>query len=106
MGIRPSPTRVRSTDPWGAYYEEVFSILIIDVNDTPVLVPIGNQTANEGVLLTFTATATDEDTGQPLTFSLSGAPTGASIDPSTGVFTWTPSESDGGQTLYIYSLCE
>ena len=96
--------RVRSTDPWGAYYEEVFSILIIDVNDTPVLVPIGNQTANEGVLLTFTATATDEDTGQPLTFSLSGAPTGASIDPSTGVFTWTPSESDGGQT-FTFTVC-
>ncbi len=30
-----------------------------------------------------------------LTFSLEGAPAGASIDPVTGAFTWTPSEADG-----------
>jgi hypothetical protein len=45
----------------------------------------------EGQLLTFTATATDADAGQTLTFSLINLiPTGAAIDPSTGVFTWTP----------------
>ena len=42
-------------------------------------------------LLTFTATATDADLpANTLTFSLSGEPVGASIDPNTGVFTWTP----------------
>ncbi|MEM3129373.1 MAG: Ig domain-containing protein, partial [Nitrososphaerales archaeon] len=30
-----------------------------------------------------------------LTFSLVGAPAGASINPSTGVFTWTPTEEQG-----------
>ncbi|MCC7018063.1 MAG: putative Ig domain-containing protein, partial [Rhodospirillales bacterium] len=30
-----------------------------------------------------------------LTFSLIGAPLGASIDPDTGVFTWTPTEAQG-----------
>src|SRR5439155_1019004 len=45
---------------------------------------------------TFTATASDHDLpGNALTFSLVGAPTGASIDASTGVFTWTPSEAQG-----------
>src|SRR5262249_9916968 len=45
---------------------------------------------------TFTATATDPDVpAQTLTFSLVGEPSGASIDGSTGVFTWTPTESQG-----------
>lgn len=30
-----------------------------------------------------------------LTYSLAGAPAGASIDPTTGVFTWTPTEAQG-----------
>jgi hypothetical protein len=96
--------RVRSTDPWGAYYEEVFSIRIIDVNDAPVLAPIGNKTAYEGTLLTFTALATDEDEGQTLTFSLIGAPTNANIDSTTGVFAWTPGELDGGQS-FTFTIC-
>ncbi len=58
--------------------------------DSPVLAPIGNQTATVNTLLTFTATATDPDKGQTLTFSLIGAPAGAKINASTGVFKWTP----------------
>ncbi|MBS0661473.1 MAG: putative Ig domain-containing protein [Verrucomicrobia bacterium] len=72
------------------------------VNAAPVLQPLANQTVNEGALLTFTASATDTDAGQTLTYSLdAGAPSGASIDPVTGVFTWTPDESQGGQTYPI-----
>ncbi|HUM49610.1 MAG TPA: Ig-like domain-containing protein [Anaerolineaceae bacterium] len=96
--------RVRSTDPWGAYYEEVFSILIIDVNDAPVLAPIGDQIAAAGTLLTFTVTATDQDSGQTLTYSLTGAPLGASIDPATGVFTWTPTVAQA-PGVYTFDVC-
>jgi PKD domain/Putative Ig domain/FlgD Ig-like domain len=61
-------------------------------NTPPVLAPIGNRTVQQGSPLTITATATDPDAGQILTFSLdSGAPAGAAINPTTGVFTWTPS---------------
>jgi large repetitive protein len=47
---------------------------------------------NEGSLLTFDATATDSDIpANTLTYSLdAGAPAGATINSSTGVFTWTP----------------
>jgi hypothetical protein len=70
-------------------------------NHAPVLASIGNQSGQEGSLLTFTAQAIDAD-GDTLTFALdSGAPAGASIDPSTGVFTWIPSESQGGSTYSI-----
>src|SRR6185369_4853087 len=53
--------------------------------------------------LVVTNTATDPD--QPantLTFSLEpGAPFGASINPTNGVFTWTPTEAQGPSTNLI-----
>ena len=52
-------------------------------------------TIPELVLYTFTATATDPDPGDTLTFSLVGAPSGAAIGSSSGVFTWTPTEAQG-----------
>ncbi|MDH4185892.1 MAG: putative Ig domain-containing protein [Nitrospira sp.] len=76
---------------------ELVTITVNEVNIMPVLAPIGNQTVNEGALLTFTATATDADVPvQTLTYSLgAGAPAGAVIDPTTGWFTWTPVEGPG-----------
>lgn len=71
-------------------------------NDAPMLDPIGDRTVDEGAALTFTATASDQDAGDTLTFSLdSGAPTTASIDPVTGVFSWTPDEADGPGTFDV-----
>ena len=53
----------------------------------------------ENTLLTVTASATDADLpADTLTYSLVTAPTGATINPSTGVFTWTPGEADGPGT--------
>jgi len=48
------------------------------------------------VAYTFTATATDPDfPANTLTFSLVGAPPGASIGSASGIFTWTPTEAQG-----------
>ncbi|WP_221391593.1 putative Ig domain-containing protein [Dyadobacter sp. NIV53] len=60
------------------------------VNAAPVLAVIGDKTATVGQALTFTATATDANTGQTKTYSLVSAPAGAAINATTGVFTWTP----------------
>jgi hypothetical protein len=68
------------------------------VHSTPVLAPIPNQTVNELTLLSFTATATDPY-GFGLTFSLDpGAPSGAAINPATGLFTWAPAVSQAPST--------
>jgi hypothetical protein len=74
-----------------------YSFQIIPGNHAPVLANIGNRTTNEMTLLTFTASATDlEAPNDQLTFSLDqGAPAAASINPVTGVFSWTPGETDG-----------
>ena len=67
-----------------------------NANNAPVLDPIGNQAVDKGSLLTFTATASDPNPTDTLTFSLdAGFPPGASIDANSGVFTWTPTEAQG-----------
>ena len=66
------------------------SLRAVSANDAPTLNPITDRVLDEGGPVSFTVTATDTDEGQMLTYSLdAGAPTGAHIDPNTGVFTWT-----------------
>ncbi|HRI45376.1 MAG TPA: putative Ig domain-containing protein, partial [Fimbriimonadaceae bacterium] len=82
--------------------EEEITITVNEVNQAPVLDPVGNQSIDEGDLLTFTATASDDDDpANALTFSLAAGvdpvPAGASIT-AGGVFTWTPTEAQGPGT--------
>ena len=50
---------------------------------------------NEGSTLSFVVTATDPD-GDALTYSAGGLPAGASFDPATQQFTWTPGYDQAG----------
>ncbi|MEO6035842.1 MAG: lamin tail domain-containing protein, partial [Verrucomicrobiota bacterium] len=61
-------------------------------NTPPVLAPITNRSLTLGQTLSLMASAMDADLpAQSLTYSLgAGAPFGATIHPSTGVFAWTP----------------
>ncbi len=61
-------------------------------NTPPVLGTIGNRSVVGGNTLSFITTATDTNLPpQTLAFTLDpGAPAGAGINPSTGVFGWTP----------------
>ncbi len=79
-----------------------FTVRVDEVNSPPVLAPIGDRSIDEGSLLTFTASATDADLPlNLLSFSLLGAPAGATIDPVTGVFTWAPTEADGPGSFHF-----
>ncbi|MHB1309158.1 MAG: putative Ig domain-containing protein, partial [Limisphaerales bacterium] len=91
------------TDSAGAKATRSATIVASEVNAAPTLAWIYGSTVAEGSLLTFTASAADADLpAQQLTFSLNpGAPTGAVIDPSTGVFRWTPTEAQGPSTNSI-----
>jgi len=61
-------------------------------NSAPTLATIPNQEVTLGQTLTFTASATDADLpSQALTFSLGvGAAPGATVNASSGVFSWHP----------------
>ena len=81
---------------------EIIHVTVHAANQCPVLAPIGDKTVTAGQLLTFTATATDADAGQTLTFSLINlVPAGAAIDANTGVFTWTPAQGPAASDVTI-----
>lgn len=73
-------------------------------NHEPVLDPIVVAPVLEETAATFTAHAADAD-DDTINYSLSGEPAGASIDPSTGEFTWTPTETQGplDYTFIVYA---
>ncbi len=85
---------------------ETITVTVNEVNTPPTLTPIGPQSGDELTLFTFIATASDTDTVNPgavpnsLTYSLSGEPSGATINPITGEFTWTPSELQDGVFMF------
>jgi hypothetical protein len=64
------------------------TVTVSESNEAPVLSGVpANATIPELSAYTFTATATDSDVpAQTLTFSLVGAPAGATIHGSTGAF--------------------
>jgi len=69
---------------------------ITPINHEPVLNSIGNKTGNEGELLEFPVTATDQDPGDTLIFSADNLPTGATFDPATTTFSWIPGFDQAG----------
>ena len=87
---------VRVTDDTGFSDTGTFRLFINERNQAPVLGDISDQTVEIGEQLQFVATATDADLpANTLTFSLLGdVLPGASIDPVTGQFTFTPNATD------------
>ena len=84
------------------------TINVTFTNTAPELYPIEDQSVTALTTLTFTAEAADPELPeQTLTFSLVGAPEGATIDPATGVFTWTPTAEQGGQVYnFTVKVCD
>ena len=102
-GTYPINVRVTDNDPTPRYFSETLVVTVAEVNEAPILASIGNKTVNEDTLLSFAATAGDPDAPvNTLTFSLdAGAPTGAAINATTGVFTWTPTEVQSPSTASV-----
>ncbi len=104
-GVAPAGSRtITVTNPDGQAITSgaLLTVTTAASNNAPVLSAIPNATVNEGSNVTFTATASDADAGQTLTYSLDpGAPSGASINATNGVFTWTPTEAQGPGTNSI-----
>jgi len=68
-------------------------------NYPPVLDPIGHHYISDGQTIMFQITATDAN-NDLLTFSVVNLPSTAQFDQLSRLFTWTPSDEEGG----IYSL--
>jgi hypothetical protein len=77
----------------------------VAVNNPPVLASIGDKSVNENVLLTFTLSASDAD-GNTLTYAANTLPSGATLNSSTGAFSWTPSYSQAGSYSITFSVSD
>jgi pectate lyase len=77
-------------------------LTVAAANTAPTLSPIADTNINAGVTLVVTGVATDTDTPpQTLTFSLLNAPTNATLDTDSGVFTWRPLVTQANTTNLV-----
>jgi hypothetical protein len=74
-------------------------------NSSPVIESTPITTAKEGTAYTYDVEATDpnEDT---LTYSLTTSPTGMTINSTTGVITWTPTEDQVGENEVVVEVSD
>jgi subtilisin family serine protease len=71
----------------------------------PILGPIGDKTITEYQPLMFTVSASDPD-GDLLTFSAAGLPAGATFDPATQTFSWTPAFAQSGSYQIAFMVSD
>jgi hypothetical protein len=86
---------------------QTFAVTVIATNEPPTLVPIANRTIHALMTLTITNSASDPDVGQTLAYSLDpGAPAGASVGATSGIFAWTPEESQLGTNHFTVRVTD
>ena len=71
----------------------------------PVLDPIGDQQVAVGTTLTLQLSATDPD-GYPLTFTATPLPAHASLNATTGLFTFTPTLQQAGMFPLTFTVSD
>ncbi|MGH9458343.1 MAG: Ig-like domain-containing protein [Thermoanaerobaculia bacterium] len=91
----PDAFSFRANDGTADSNEAVVYITVEAVNDAPTLAAVADQTVTAGTPISFALSATDID-GDALAFGASPLPAGASLDPQTGAFSWTPSAAQAG----------
>ena len=81
---------------------ETITITVNNLNREPVLTDIGSKTIQENNTLEFTLSATDADKDDLSYYMSSGLPPAATLNSTTGAFSWTPDyESEGTYTVYF-----
>ena len=84
---------------------EEISVTVSDTNRAPVLAAIGNKDTDEGELLEFVVSATDPDLDE-LTYSADSLPTGATLNASTGAFSWWPGYAQSGEYVITFTATD
>ncbi|MBN2295986.1 MAG: putative Ig domain-containing protein, partial [Pirellulales bacterium] len=88
---------VRASEADSGFIDDTvtFTVEVTEENLAPVLDPLEPQTTDQGETIELIITVVDDDLpANDLTFSLGGdAPDGATIDESSGLFSWTPDTS-------------
>ncbi|MFY8297651.1 tandem-95 repeat protein [Pseudoalteromonas sp. SS15] len=77
---------------------DAFTITVNNTNDAPVISGSPAASVDEDSAYSFTATASDVDVGDNLTFSITNKPSWASFDTATGNLSGTPNNEHVGTT--------
>ncbi|HEY3322308.1 MAG TPA: autotransporter-associated beta strand repeat-containing protein [Planctomycetota bacterium] len=92
---------VSVTDGAGAFVQQMFTITVIDVNDPPVIAAIPDVVVVQNANLNVTATATDIDTGDVLTFAKVSGPAWISVAANGAVTGVAPNAGGGDVTVKV-----
>ena len=101
IAVEDKPVLITVTDAGGLSSSQTVFVTAaapvprIITNDPPILETIGRKKIYVGKTLSFTISASDTD-GDILTFSASNMPVGASFNPDTQTFSWTPTSDQAG----------
>lgn len=77
-------------DPAGASDSQSFTVTVANTNDAPQIVSAPVTTATVDSAYGYDVDATDVDAGDTVSYSLSTAPSGMTIDSASGLIEWTP----------------
>ncbi|UCG68634.1 MAG: tandem-95 repeat protein, partial [Thermoplasmata archaeon] len=83
-----------------------FTITVANVNDPPIITSIPITIATEDVQYSYDVEASDVDVGDTLSYSLTTYPTGMTIDSSTGMILWTPTNSQVGANNILVEVSD
>ncbi|MER2998426.1 Ig-like domain-containing protein [Pontibacter populi] len=86
--------------------EETITVTVTETNTAPVLrLAVAPASVNELVAFSLQASATDADVpANTLAFALVKAPAGATINATSGLLTWTPTEAQGNGSSYEFTV--
>ncbi len=87
---------VRAEDAGGLFDTQSFDILVANVNDAPSIISTPVASATEDAFYSYDVNASDPDVGDTLTFWLDTSPVGMSINSSSGLIEWTPTNGQIG----------
>ncbi len=103
------PVGIRVTDGAGGQADQTYTLTVgaPPANpNAPLLIGTPTTIAAVGLPYMYQPSATDPDAGQTLAFSLPTMPAGMSINPMTGLVTWTPSAGQVGMQSVVLAVTD
>jgi len=99
------PILIHSTSPDAATLLQLVMARLPALNQSPVPAFLPNHTVFKNQHLEFTVKATDPD-HDPLVYSAAALPAGATLNPTTGVFSWTPTTNQLGPQAITFTATD
>ncbi|UCG68414.1 MAG: right-handed parallel beta-helix repeat-containing protein [Thermoplasmata archaeon] len=85
---------------------QTFSIVVKNINDIPTIISTPILNATEDIQYNYNVEGIDVDFGDWLTYDLTTAPLGMSIDSSSGLINWVPTNEQVGDHDVIVNLTD